>query len=123
MKLVNKPSTIKKPKKYIFHKYLVGRWSQFSIFEQMANIGAEVGRAVNWRKKNNSEMSKNAVYRALELLDFTIDDKKNINSLKEICRVREILADYFFGDNSYRFKDEDWDKYFLPFNFAARINK
>lgn len=104
----------------IFHKDLVNRWSRFSIFEQMANIGAEVGRAVNWRKKNNSEMSKNAVYRALELLDFTIDDSKNMNSLKEICRVREILADYFFGDNSYHFKDEDWDKYFLPFNFAAR---
>jgi len=29
-----------------FHADLKNRWSQFSIFEQMANIGAEVGRVI-----------------------------------------------------------------------------
>lgn len=104
----------------LFHKNLQTRWSRFSIHEQMANIGAEVGRAINWKKKRNKEMSKNALYRALELLDFTIDDPKNKNSLKEICRVREILVDYFAGDNIYHSTDSGWNKYFYYFNIAAR---
>lgn len=104
----------------IFHKDLVGRWNQFSIFEQMANIGAEVGRAINWRNKKNEEMSKNAFYRALELIDFTVDDKKNLDSLKEILRMRELLVDYLMGDNIYHSTDVSWNKYFYQFNFAAR---
>ena len=104
----------------IFHKDLVGRWNQFSIFEQMANIGAEVGRAINWRNKKNNEMSKNAFYRALELIDFTVDDNKNINSLKEILIMRELLVDYLMGENIYHSTDKSWEKYFYPFNFAAR---
>lgn len=106
----------------IFHTELVSRWNDFSIFKQMANIGAEVGRAINWRNKNNSEMSKNAFYRALELIDFTVKDTKNKNSLKEILRARELLVDYFVGDNIYQSRDQDWEKYFHYFNLAA-LNK
>ncbi len=104
----------------IFHTELAGRWNQFSIFEQMAHIGAEVGRTISWRKKGNPEMSRNALYRALELIDFTIDDPKNKTSLKEILRVREALVDYFAGDNIYHSTDAGWEKYFYYFNFAAR---
>lgn len=106
----------------IYHQGLETRWYEFSQVEQMANIGAEVGRAINWRKKNNQEYSKQAFYRALELIDFSIDDPKNKNSLKEILRLREILADYFMGDNIYHSTDQGWEKYFSPFNFAARNN-
>ena len=106
----------------IFHKDLEKRWVNFSIFEQMANIGAEVGRAINWNKKENKKMSQNAFYRALELLDFSIDDPKNKNSLKEILRVREVLVDYFAGDNIYHSTDKVWEKYFYYFNLAARNN-
>ena len=104
----------------LFHTDLVSRWSEFSIFEQMANIGAEVGRSINWRKKGNQTISKNALYRALELIDFTIDDPKNKKSLKEILRVREFLVDYFMGDNIYQSTDQGWEKYFYNFTFAAR---
>jgi len=107
----------------VFHKDVIGRWSNFSIYDQMANIGAEVGRAINWRNKKNEKMSKNAFYRALELIDFTVEDKKNINSLKEILRMRELLVDYLMGDNIYHSTDTGWKKYFYHFNFAARINK
>ena len=105
----------------LFHKDLISRWNSFSIYKQMANIGAEVGRAINWRKKGNKEMSNNAFYRALELIDFTVDDPKNRNSLKEILRVRELLVDYLAGDNIYNSTDKDWEKYFYCFNFAARL--
>ncbi len=106
-------------KQNIFHKELVGRWNRLSICEQMANIGAEVGRAINWRSRNG-EISKNAFYRALELIDFTVDDLKNKNSLKEILYVREMLVDYFAGNNVYHSTDAGWNKYFYYFNLAAR---
>ncbi len=50
-----------------FHINLQHRWKDLSINEQMANIGAEVGRSINWKKKGNLEMSMNAFYRTLEL--------------------------------------------------------
>ena len=86
----------------------------------MANIGAEVGRAINWKNKNKLEMSKNAFYRALELIDFSVEDLKNKRLLKEILRLRELLVDYLAGDNIFKSSDKGWDKFFYPFNFAAR---
>lgn len=104
----------------IYHQDLQLRWKDFSIYEQMANIGAEVGRAINWRKKKNQEMSQMAFYRALELLDFTVNDVKNKYRLQEILRVREVLVDDFFGDNIYHSSDKQWEKYFYFFNLVAR---
>lgn len=104
----------------IFHKDLQRRWGTFSTAFQMANIGSEVGRAISWRKKKNKKMWRNAFYRALELIDFTIDYKKNTASLKEICRMRELLVDYFFGDNLYQSSDASWERYFSFFNMLAR---
>ena len=104
----------------IFHTGLEKRWVNFTLVEQMANIGAEVGRTINWRQKGNIQMSTNALYRGLELLDLTINDKKNKNSLKEIVRVREALVDFFIGNNIYKSSDSIWEKYFYYFNFLAR---
>lgn len=106
--------------KNVFHTDLEERWSQFSLIEQMANVGSEVGRTINWNKKGNTKMSINSLYRALELLDLTVDDKKNKNSLKEILRVREALVDFFVGNNIYKSSDVIWEKYFFYFNLAAR---
>jgi hypothetical protein len=100
-----------------------GRWHELSFFEQMANVGAEVGRTVGWREKNQPDYSNRAFERALELLDLTISDPKNGSRLRELLRVREALADHFAFDNSYRSTDESWQRYFYPFQFAARANR
>ena len=103
------------------HKDLAsGRWQKFSLLEQMANIGAEVGRAINW-KNRNEENSKMAFERGLELLDLTIIDPKNKKRLKELLRVRETLADYFYFDNIYGSSDEKWNNYFYAFNYAVKV--
>ena len=106
----------------IFHTGLEKRWDQFTLEEQMANVGAEVGRTIKWKSKENNKMYINALYRGLELLDLTINDKKNRNSLKEILRVREALVDYFIGTNVYKSSNTLWEKYFSYFNLAARKN-
>ena len=103
------------------HKDLTSeRWYRFNIIEQMANVGAEIGRTINWRKKD-SQLSKAAFYRGLELLDLTITDPKNKKRLKELCRARELAVDYFDGDNYYHSSDKFWQSYFYAFNYAARL--
>lgn len=106
----------------IQHRELAaGKWDRLSFVEQMANIGSEVERTINWRKKNNMEYSRLALDRSLELLDLTVADKKNSTRLKEVLRVREALADYFSFDNTYNSNDQTWQRYFLSFNYAARL--
>ena len=103
-----------------FHTDLSQSWNSYSIYEQMANIGAEVGRSINWKKKNNSSMSTNAFYRALELIDFTVADAKNMGRLSEILRMRELLVDFTLGTNIYNSTEKGWNTYFYYFNLAAR---
>jgi hypothetical protein len=107
------------------HKHLAnGRWFELNLMEQLANVGAEIGRAINWRKKGNRQYSEQAFFRGLELLSLTIDDPKNKNHrLKELCRLKETLGDYFMGDNQYKSSDESWNKYFYQYNYAARRSK
>lgn len=95
------------------------KWNSLSRMEQMANIGSEVSRAIIWRSKDSKYM-KHAVYRTLELLDLSVGDEKNVPGLKEILRVRECIADYFLGDNVYKFIDAWWNKYFMEYAIAAR---
>lgn len=105
------------------HKELAaGRWFRLSLVEQMANIGSEVERAINWKAKNNLEYSRKAFERALELLDLTLEDGRHLRRFREVARVREALVDFFAGRNEYASTDEAWKKYFLQFAFAARRN-
>lgn len=106
------------------HKDLAaGRWKQLPFLEQMANIGSEVERALNWRKKNDFIRSQQAFERALELLDFTLDSLKTYPRIKEATRLREALVDYFSGTDQSMTDEESWRKYFFHFTYAARRNR
>jgi len=105
------------------HKELSqGRWEKLSFFEQMANIGSEVERAINWKNKENKKYSELAFERALELMNLTITDKKNYRHLRELTRVQENFIDYFACGNNYSSSEENWKKYFYSFAFASKIN-
>ena len=106
-----------------WHKDLAtGRWNELSFIEQMANIGSEVERALNWQAKNNVVYSQQAFERAIELMDLTLDSAKGFGRLKEIARLREAIIGYFFGDNEFQFNEEDLRKYFYNFIYASRRN-
>ncbi len=103
------------------HKSLAeGRWEKMSFSEQMANIGSEISRAINWRKKNKEIYCEKSLIRANELLTLTIDTVSVKTHLKELTRLREALNDYFFGSNQFCSSDALWQKYFDHFNYAAR---
>lgn len=100
------------------------RWFKFSLCEQLANVGMDVERTISWKEKGDLKYSQNAFERALELLDLTIADPKNRKEmLRELLRVREKLIDHFMYDNEYQTTQEEWQKYFYEFNYAAAIQR
>ena len=99
------------------------KWFQLSLSEQMANIGSEVIRAVKWHNKDEKEHKEKALERALELFDLPLSDKKWKNRVKEIARTREVVCDFFYGDNQYQSNSSSLDNYFLHFAIAARLHK
>ena len=100
-----------------------GRWYNLTFFEQMANVGAEIGRTVTWKEKGRPDYSRRAFERAVELLDLTVSDSRNRSRLRELLRAREALVDHFVFDNSYQSTDESWLRYFHSFELAARANR
>jgi len=108
---------------YQHRELAAGRWNQFSFAEQMANVGSEVERTIAWKTKGQSDYSRRAFERALELLDLTIADARNRTRLRELLRVREALADHFAFDNIYQSSHKDWQRYFHCFLIAARRNR
>ena len=104
------------------HKDLAcGRWCAMDVCEQLANVGSEVERAIKWKNKN-PDYSRNAIERALELLELTIDDIKNkkFSRLKELSRLKEALLDFFYCDNQFLSSDALFRKYFYAFAWASR---
>jgi hypothetical protein len=102
------------------HKNLtIERWGTFSLMEQLANIGSEVIRATNWQKKGNAQYTTLAFYRALELIDLTLAQPIGKPKLRELARMRELLVDYFFGENIYVSSVSSWQSYFGAFTAAA----
>ena len=97
------------------------RWAQLSIFEQMGNIGAEVGRAVNATRAGKDKRAQGAIDRAVDLLDATVEVLVAQKSprVKEVLRAREEFLRLFFDDTF----EEDADnivRYFNLFAVAAR---
>lgn len=105
------------------HKTLAeGRWKEFSLLEQLGNIGSEVSRAIRWRGKDE-KLYQDASWRALELMDLTLEDPRWQKRLKELARAREVLCDAIFGGKEYGTKLEDLNRYFFLFALAARAKR
>jgi hypothetical protein len=100
-----------------------GRWRTLPLVEQLANVGSEIERALSWAAKGNSDYSRRAFERGLELLDLTIADPRHRHRLRELTRLREVLVDYFWCDNEYASTPEPWHSYFHPYGVAVSIRK
>lgn len=101
-----------------------GRWRTLSLAEQMGNAGSEVGRAIRAKAMGQPERFEGAMSRALELLDFTLDDERWAGTRRrEIARARELVCDYLMGENAYASTGESLDAYFTAFAYAARRDR
>ncbi len=97
-----------------------GRWQTLTISEQLGNIGSEVSRALKAKRLKNHQREESAIDRALELFDLTIADPRHRKRLRELCRAREVVCDFFSGENSYAESPESLDRYFTQFALYAR---
>lgn len=95
---------------YLFDR---AKWQSLTIFEQMGNIGSEVGRAFAAKRRGDMAAMNGALYRGLDLLDATAEQLARDKSpkLREVLRAREQFA---------ALEDETLEKYFMQFAFAAR---
>lgn len=104
----------------IRHKDIVqsGRWGSMEFIQQMANVGSEVFRASKWKDKGKDERALSAAERSLELLDLTLADIEP-NRTRELFRLRELICDYFYGENEYESTGETLNRYFDYFSMKA----
>lgn len=104
------------------HKSLAeGRWYELTLYEQLGNIGSEISRALKAKSAGNSVRMLKAVDRALDLFDLTLADPRLHGRRKEICRAREVVCDFFYGDNVYKSDGPSLDRYFTTYAMAARL--
>ncbi len=99
------------------------RWFKFSLCEQMGHIGSEIGRARVWEDKNDVGSRNKALERALELVDITKGDSRLYKRRKELCYLRELLADKYIDARVYSVSLKDLEKYCLDFALIANKNR
>ncbi|HET8991635.1 MAG TPA: hypothetical protein VFN31_01205 [Candidatus Saccharimonadales bacterium] len=95
-------------------------WESMSLFEQMGNIGSEVGRALNAKSRNEQASMEAAFRRGLDLIDYTVSlwSKAKFHRTRELLRAREQFASAVINDEK-----NNIEKYFFQFALASRINR
>lgn len=97
------------------------KWAQLSIFEQMGNIGSEVGRALRAKARSDDVSMEAAFRRGLDLLDATAEICAGQESRRtgEILRARELFVSAILTD----YDDPKLEDYFMQFAMAARLRQ
>ena len=99
-------------------------WAQKTIFEQMGNIGAEVGRTIAARNAAKEDRFEAALARAIDLFDATIEElaEQKAPRLKEVLRAKYQFLSLFFAKT--RTEDaKGLENYFMQFAIAARLRQ
>ena len=96
-------------------------WKKLGLLEQMANIGAEVGRAIKARRTGREERLAGAIERALDLFAATAMQLASSHScrLKEVLRARDEFLRLFY-DGTFEDDAEALERYFTQFAVAVR---
>ena len=105
------------------NNYQVDRdqWAQLSIFEQMGNIGSEVGRAISAQRRGKTDRVNGAIDRALDLFDATTEVlvKEKSPRTREVLRARDEFLRLFY-DGTFESDASGIEKYFTQYAVAAR---
>lgn len=99
------------------------RWARSSIFDQMGNIGSEVGRALKAERQGNPDDRDAAVRRGLDLFDATVEHLVALRSVrtKEVLRARDQFLTQLYGDPAS--SPASLELYFTQFAIAARRHR
>lgn len=102
--------------KYVFDR---DKWAKLSLFEQMGNIGSEVGRTMNAMQRGDENSMLGAYYRGLDLIDATVDSWSSTARRRELLRAREV----FCTAVESRTIDRQLENYFMQYALAARKDR
>lgn len=106
------------------HAGLAARWADFSLTEQLANVGSEVDRSIRAWEAGRADRFDSALDRALALFDLTAtDDRWRGHRRREILRAREEFCRLFFSDDPPPGSADGLRRYFLAFAMAARLRR
>jgi hypothetical protein len=101
------------------HIFDTAEWAKLDVFNQMGNIGSEVGRALSAKRLGKTDRSQAAFYRGLDLMDETArlwaDQKQP--GLKELLYARDLFTESITTDKV----DPTLEAYFMQFAIAARL--
>ena len=93
------------------------KWANLSLYEQMGNIGSEVGRSMNAIARGDEAALDGAYRRGLDLIDATVDAWPSQARKRELLRARELFAEAVES----RQPDRRLDAYFMQYAMAARL--
>ena len=91
------------------------RWFQMPVGAQLANVGGEVGRATRWKNKGERQKELSFYEKAMDFLNLTMRDPKNVRRMSELKECEIELRDFFFEGNTYGNTDESLMKYYDAF--------
>ena len=100
------------------------KWGKYTIYEQMGNIGSEVGRAINAKRSGYDYRIEGAVVRAQDLFLATaeciIKSGKQLHRVKEILRARDQFMEFIYTDGFDEAEAAKLENYFMYFAYIAR---
>lgn len=101
------------------------KWSKLDIFNQMGNIYSEVGRSFKYGRQARTELRDEAVARAIDLFDATIQAQVEAKSPKarEVLLAKEQFLATITNVNASQESINSLDRYFMQFAIAARLNR
>jgi len=100
------------------------KWAKLTLYEQLGNIGSEVGRAINAKRSGYDYRIEGAVVRAQDLFRATVEilakDKTKIHRAREILRARDEFVTLIYGDEFDDREAAKIENYFMYFAYIAR---
>jgi len=101
------------------------RWKNLSIFEQMGNTAAEVGRTIQAKNAGDEAKFKAALIRTLDLFEATVEAQSvdKPYRVKEILRAEDQFLQIFFGGHGSDAEENKLQNYFMQYAIAARLHR
>lgn len=75
---------------------MIEGWLKFTKSQQIGAIAAELARAKMWQEKDRTNFLS-AIERTINLIDFTIEDKRWRNQLSILLWLRDEMAKFYIG--------------------------
>ncbi len=96
-------------------------WAKLDDFNQLGNIGSEVGRSLKAKRRGDTLSMNGALARGLDLIDETASlwAAKKSPRTRELLRAREQFARSITTDQ----EDITLENYFFQYALAARRNR